>query len=108
MEERVDTTILGYIGTTRRIHSFSPSQPKARLSLRILVPEPACVSTFSRSLTNSQLPVYTFVQVASLAFREQMAQGFSYPVQVAASLLASARVQAAQVELTGTRTIAIF
>ena len=86
MEKKVDTTIMGYIGTTTKIYSFNPSQPKAKLSLCILVPEPPCVCTFSRSLTNSQWPVYIFAQVASLAFREQMAQGLSYPVQVAVLL----------------------
>ena len=28
----METTIMGYIGTTRRIHSFIPSSPKAALA----------------------------------------------------------------------------
>ena len=31
MEEKMETTIMGYIGTTMRIHSFIPSQPKVGL-----------------------------------------------------------------------------
>ena len=30
MEKNMETTIMGYIGTTIRIHSFIPSKPKAR------------------------------------------------------------------------------
>ena len=33
MEKRTETTIMGYIGITIRIHSFIPSQPKASWSL---------------------------------------------------------------------------
>ena len=29
MERKMDTTIVGYIGTTLRIYSFIPSYPKA-------------------------------------------------------------------------------
>ena len=31
MEKNMEATIMGYIGTTIRIHSFIPSQPKVRL-----------------------------------------------------------------------------
>ena len=33
MEKTMETTMMGYIGTTVRIHSFIPSQPKVRLTL---------------------------------------------------------------------------
>ena len=31
--KRMETTVMGYVGTTRRIHSFIPSYPKASLSV---------------------------------------------------------------------------
>ena len=31
MEKKMETTILGYIGTTSKAHSFIPSEPKVRL-----------------------------------------------------------------------------
>ena len=31
MEENMETTLMGYIGTTARIHSIIPSYPKASL-----------------------------------------------------------------------------
>ena len=34
MEKNMETTIMGYIGTTIRIHSFIPSQPKVSLECR--------------------------------------------------------------------------
>ena len=31
MEKKMETTILGYMGTIRRIHAFIPSEPKISL-----------------------------------------------------------------------------
>ena len=34
MEKKMESTIIGYIGTAIRIHSFNPSQPKVSLECR--------------------------------------------------------------------------
>ena len=40
MEKKAESTIMGYIGTTTRIHSFIPSSPKASARENSLNAEP--------------------------------------------------------------------
>ena len=47
MEKKMETTMMGYVGTTIRIHSFFPSQPKVILA-RVFLHHPPLGTALAR------------------------------------------------------------